>query len=109
MTTTYVGRPLTNTAGDKIGKITDVISDPNGFEPEWLTVKTGVLRREHLVPIDAVQERGNEVVTTLDADAIKNAPVTTDHIRPSDAERRALYQHFGLPERSFGQELGERS
>jgi hypothetical protein len=99
MTTTYVGRPLTTASGDKIGKITDVISDANGFEPEWLTVKTGVLGREHLVPIDAVDERGDKVVTTLPADAIKHAPVSRDHTRPSETERRALYQHFGMPER----------
>jgi uncharacterized protein YrrD len=106
MTTTYVGRPLTSASGDRIGKITDVISDPNGFEPEWLTVKTGVLRREHLVPIVAVEERGGDVVTTLDAEVIKHAPVSPDHTRPSDAERRALYEHFGLPERPLGQEFG---
>jgi hypothetical protein len=105
MTTTYVGRPLTSTSGDKIGKITDVISDPNGFEPEWLTVKSGVLRREYLVPIDAVEERGDMVVTQLDADVIKNAPVSTDHTRPSDAERRALYEHFGMPERPLDEEF----
>jgi hypothetical protein len=35
--------------------------------------------------------------------------VTPDHTRPSDAERRALYEHFGLPERPFDQEFGERN
>jgi len=91
-------RMLVDGAGDDIGKIVDVISDPIDLHPEWLVVKLGRLAGEHLVPVAAVDERDDRLALTAGKDAVKSAPRLKEHLAPSDVEREAVYRHYGLTE-----------
>ena len=58
-----------------VGKVTDVIFDERDFRPKWTTVKTGVLRGEHLAPMEGayVSEDG-VLVLPFDREVVLHAP-----------------------------------
>lgn len=97
MPETYVGFPLYSEAGEKIGVVTDVIFHPTDLQPEWVTVKPGMLRKEHLVPVAAIDKREDILVTPVEAELIKHGPSAGRHVRPTAVERRELIAHYGLP------------
>ena len=93
----YVGQPLYGYSGRHLGTVTDVMSDPIRMTPQWVTVRRGLLRREHLIPASAIDERDGVLVTLLDEDVVRQAPVTHDHIPPSAAESERIRAQLGLP------------
>ena len=77
-----------------VGKVTDVIFDDRDFRPRWTTVKTGVLRGEHLAPMEGsyVSEDG-VLVLPFDKDQVAHAPKPPrDHVlTPTIATEAAEY------------------
>lgn len=96
MSDTYVGSPLFSESGERVGVVTDVIFHPTDMEPEWVTVKPGMLHREHLVPVSSIDRREDVLVTTVEADLIKHGPPAGAHVRPTSVERQKLIAHYGL-------------
>jgi hypothetical protein len=92
------GQKLLDREGNAIGKITDVVANPTTVELEWLTVKTGLMGGEHLVPFEAVETTSDgTLMVPFTKEQVKSAPADA-HIAPSGSERSALYGHYGLPE-----------
>ncbi|HEV3365341.1 MAG TPA: PRC-barrel domain-containing protein [Acidimicrobiia bacterium] len=92
-----IGEKLVDRNGNPVGKITDVIVDAATLENEWLTVKTGMMGGEHLVPIVAVEEDGDEITIPFAKDEVKAAPtVDKGHAAPSPSERVKVFSHFGM-------------
>jgi hypothetical protein len=96
MTEQLIDRTLVGSGGAEIGVITDVIADPSTLEPEWVAVRTGRLRREHLVPLAAITPEDGSLVVPFDRDAVKHAPSMKTHVAPTGSERLSLYHHFGI-------------
>jgi ribosomal 30S subunit maturation factor RimM len=97
MARVLIGQKLVDKAGTPVGKITDVIVDSATLENEWLTVKTGMMGGEHLVPFAAVEEQGGEIAVPFAKDEIKSAPAPDKgHAAPSPTERREVFTHFGM-------------
>jgi len=96
MTTTYVDRTLFHISGSKIGTITDVIHRPNDLVAEWVTVRTGLLRREHLLPVSGVETVAGRLVTRIDPKLIAAAPVAREHLRPTVDKRLKLLRHYDM-------------
>lgn len=91
------GRTLVDREGSEVGTITDVISDSTTLEPEWLIVRTGRIRGEHLVPVQAIETIEDEtVVVPFRKDQVDHAPRAKDHTGPSTHEREALLGHYGM-------------
>jgi hypothetical protein len=93
----YVGQPLYGYSGRHLGTVTDVMPDPIRLTPEWVTVRRGLLRREHLIPASAIDERDGVLVTLLDEEAVKHAPITHDHVPPTAEQSERIRAQFGLP------------
>ncbi|HET9769617.1 MAG TPA: PRC-barrel domain-containing protein [Acidimicrobiia bacterium] len=92
-----IGEKLVDKHGNPVGKITDVIVDSATLENEWLTVKTGMMGGEHLVPYVAVEEQGGEIAVPFAKDDIKSAPAPDKgHAAPSPSEREQVFSHFGM-------------
>ena len=91
------GQKLLDRDGHAIGKITDVVANPTTVELEWLTVKTGLMGGEHLVPVEGVEETGDgSLKCQFTKEQVKSA-AADPHIAPSAPERAELYSHYGLP------------
>ena len=67
------------------------------LENEWLTVKTGMMGGEHLVPYSCVAEDGEAIAVPFDKDQIKSAPIVDKgHASPAPSERAEVFAHFGM-------------
>jgi sporulation protein YlmC with PRC-barrel domain len=97
MARVLIGEKLLDRDGKPVGKITDVIVDSATLENEWITVKTGMMGGEHLVPYSVVAEDGEQIAVPFDKDQIKAAPVVDKgHASPSPSERAQVFSHFGM-------------
>ena len=97
MARALIGEKLVDRDGNTVGKITDVIVDSATLENEWITVKTGMMGGEHLVPYAVVAEHGEQIAVPFDKDQIKSAPtVDKGHAAPSPSERMEVFRHFGM-------------
>ena len=97
MARALIGEKLVDREGNPVGKITDVIVDSAALENEWITVKTGMMGGEHLVPIAAVDEQSEQLQVPFAKDDIKAAPtVDKGHAAPSPSEREQVFSHFGM-------------
>jgi hypothetical protein len=95
MARVLIGEKLLDRNGNPVGKITDVIVDSATLENEWITVKTGMMGGEHLVPYSAVDD--DQLAVPFDKDRIKSAPVCDKgHASPSPSERAQVFAHFGM-------------
>jgi uncharacterized protein (TIGR02271 family) len=93
----WIGREAVDPSGEKVGKVSQVYVDRETGEPEWLAVKTGLFgSKVSFVPLQGAQGAADDQVTVAYAkDEIKDAPNVDDDGELSDAEERALYEHYG--------------
>ena len=97
MARALIGEKLLDRDGNTVGKITDIIVDSATLENEWITVKTGMMGGEHLIPIAAVDEAGDHITVPFAKDDVKAAPtVDKGHAAPSPSEREEVFSHFGM-------------
>jgi hypothetical protein len=89
----HVGDGLHDRAGQKIGKITDVIYDDRTLEARWYVVKAGLLKGHHLVPVDAVRMSGDEMAVPFGKELVQSAPKPEGPV-PTETEQEALLAHY---------------
>ena len=92
----YVDRQLVTEAGVSIGRVRDVLLRPTNLRPEWLVVKTGWRKGEHLVPVISVSEDGDELVVPYSKDRVDASPRSKERIAPRGEAAQATYNHYGL-------------
>jgi hypothetical protein len=91
----HVGDNLHDRAGQKIGKITDVIYDHRTLEPRWFVVKVGLLKGHHLVPVGSVSMSGSEVAVPYDKELVQTAPKPEGPVA-TETEQEALVAHYSV-------------
>ena len=108
------GKTLVDRDGEKIGKLEDVYVDVETDEPQFATVKEGLIGR-HLtfVPLGKIKVGPNELQVAVSKDQVKDAPnieLRGDEL--SQADESALYHHYELnytaPDTPSGRRLGRR-
>jgi sporulation protein YlmC with PRC-barrel domain len=95
--TTLVGRVVVDARYTKVGTVTDVIFDEHGRGRRWAVVKPGVLRGEHLVPLEnSYVDMDGRLIVALDKIDVKRSPrVRRDHVLTSET-RRELRDYYGV-------------
>jgi len=108
------GKMLVDCVGEKIGKLQDVYVDVETDEPQFATVKEGLLDR-HLtfVPVGGIKVGPDELQVAISKDLVKTAPNIEQHGEElSQAGESALYHHFELnytpPKTESGRRLARR-
>jgi uncharacterized protein (TIGR02271 family) len=92
----WIGRTAVDTAGDKVGKITDVYVDDTTGAPDWLTISTGLFgSKVSFVPIEGARVAGDDVMVGFDKAKIKDAPNTEADGALSVDEEQTLYAYYG--------------
>jgi uncharacterized protein (TIGR02271 family) len=91
------GGAVTDSDGDKVGKVGQVYLDDRTGEPDWVTVHTGLFgRSESFVPLRGASVADDALRVAYTKAQIKDAPrVDTDGHLSEDEERR-LFVHYGL-------------
>jgi uncharacterized protein (TIGR02271 family) len=92
----WPGRTVLDRDGSKIGKVKDVYEDIGTHQPEWLAISTSWFSgRTSFVPIEKIQERGNDIIVPFDEAKVKDAPTAGEDGRLSPEEENRLYRHYG--------------
>lgn len=99
-TAEWTGRQVVDTAGQKIGTISDVryneMLDPTG-DPEWLIVKAGVFGTKRIyIPARDVRMDGDRLRVPYTEDRVKDSPAVAKDQPLTRDEERELYIYYGL-------------
>ena len=97
-----IGRTVTTTSGDKIGKAGQVYLDDQSGQPEWVTVQTGLFgTKESFVPLADAELDGDTLAVPFDKDTVHGAPkVDVDGGHLDESEEAGLYAHYGLADKT---------
>ena len=108
------GKMLVDNAGEKIGKLQDVYVDVETDEPQFATVKEGLIGR-HLtfVPLGGVKVGPDVLEAAVSKEQVHDAPNMEQHGEElSQADESRLYHHFELnytpPNTESGRRLARR-
>lgn len=92
----WIGRTAVDTDGDKIGTISDIYYDDVTGQPEWITVKTGLLgTRSSFVPLHGADSDGDNLRLPFGKAQVKDAPNIDTDGSLTPEEERTLYDHYG--------------
>ncbi len=105
----WIGQPVHDSAGEQIGKVSEIYMDDETGEPEWLAVHTGRSKsKSSFVPLQGARAEGDTLVISYDKAKVEDAPeVEQDRdgfLSPEEEEQ--LYRYYG---RDYGQTGRERS
>jgi uncharacterized protein YrrD len=92
------GKMLVDRNGEKIGKLEDVYVDVESDQPQFATVKEGLIGR-HLtfVPLGGIQIGPDDLQVSVTKDQVKSAPSIEMHgDELTQGDESDLYHHFGL-------------
>ena len=108
------GKMLVDREGERIGKLQDVYVDVENDEPQFATVKEGLIGR-HLtfVPLGGITVGPDDLQVPVTKEQVKSAPNIEQHGEElSQADESALYHHFELnyppPDTESGRRLARR-
>jgi sporulation protein YlmC with PRC-barrel domain len=104
------GKMLMDFNGEKIGKLEDVYVDVETDQPQFATVKEGLVGR-HLtfVPLSGIQIGPDDLQVSVTKDQVKSAPNIEMHgDELSQDDESALYHHFELNYAPPGTQSGRR-
>jgi PRC-barrel domain len=108
------GKMLLDRDGEKIGKLQDVYVDVETDEPQFGTVKEGLIGR-HLtfVPLGGITAGPDDLRVAVSRQQVKDAPNIEQHGEElSQADESALYHHYELnytpPNTESGRRLARR-
>ncbi len=108
------GRMLVDRDGEKIGKLQDVYVDVETDEPQFATVKEGIIGR-HLtfVPLGGIKVGPDVLEAAVSKQQVHDAPDIEQHGEElSQADESRLYHHYELnytpPDTPSGRRLARR-
>jgi len=91
----YTNRDVIDSAGHKVGTVSDVVSDVVTLEPIWLIVDVGVMRTSHYLPADAIRRNDEgQLVIPFDKATVKTAAKPNKgHVLTTEVDRE-LREHY---------------
>jgi hypothetical protein len=89
------GGKVVTSEGDKIGSIGRIYLDASTGDPEWVTVKTGLLGiAESFVPVHGATLRGGDMVVPYDEATVKHAPRVDPDGSLTPKQEDNLYSYY---------------
>ncbi|MEQ8439589.1 MAG: PRC-barrel domain-containing protein [Ilumatobacter fluminis] len=91
----YTGRKVFDAHGLALGTITDVVYADGEYEPQYLVVDPGMLRRSHYVPTaGAAQTDTGDIVVAWDREWFRLSPPASGRPVLTGRQRRDLAVHY---------------
>ncbi len=95
----YTDLDVIDRGGEKVGTVSDVVSDTATLEPKWLIVDVGLMKTSHYLPVEAVQRNDEgQLIIPFDKETVKTAtkPNKGHVLTPEDD--RELREHYKMTE-----------
>jgi len=108
----WIDRDLYDSAGEKVGGISDIYYDDMTGRPEWVAVKTGLMgMKSNFVPISEAtimrDDDGDEhLQVRFSKDQISEAPAIDADGELTPAQEQDLYSHYGFDWKGQGKSFG---
>ncbi len=95
----YTHLDVIDRAGQKVGTVSDVVSDTATLEPKWLIVDVGLMKSSHYLPVEAVQRNENDqLIIPFDKETVKAATKPNKgHVLTAEDDRD-LREHYRMME-----------
>lgn len=107
--TSLIGATVTDTDGNKIGKVGQIFVDPATGRPNWATVATGLFgTSESFVPLDQADALNGDLRVPYAKDFVKDAPRIDAGTDLTDNEQDELYTYYGAGAASVDNAPGNR-
>ncbi|MBE9373986.1 PRC-barrel domain-containing protein [Saccharopolyspora sp. HNM0983] len=93
-----IGTPVFDRNGDRIGTVGNVYLDDATEQPEWVTVRMGLLgTKETFVPLDGASAERERLQVGVSRSRVRDAPrIAAEHGHLSEQEGRDLYHYYGV-------------
>lgn len=93
-----IGVAVFDPEGNRLGRVGNVYIDDETRQPEWITVRSGMLAlRETFVPLNGAETTEDRIDVQVTRAEVRSAPrVTVERGHLSDADGRELCAHYGL-------------
>src|SRR4051794_31013376 len=89
------GRTVRDPSGDKVGRVGALYLDEATDRPAYAGVETGLFgRRESVVPLEALDEDGDDLVVGYPAAHVRDAPSIDADAALDDDEAQRLATHY---------------
>jgi uncharacterized protein (TIGR02271 family) len=90
------GRPVYDSAGEKIGKVEEIFYDYESNQPEWIGLGTGMFGTKRvLVPVEGASIESDRVTVAYTKEQVKDSPDIDGDAISADTERD-LYNYYSL-------------
>src|SRR4051794_11508090 len=90
------GRAVRDQDGNELGTLGELYLDSETSRPAWAGITRGRLRRtETVVPLEGVQEDGEDLRLPLDLARFDEAPDIDPEVELTAEQERVLYEHYG--------------
>jgi sporulation protein YlmC with PRC-barrel domain len=98
-TNVYTHLEVIDRGGQKVGTVSDVVSDTATLEPRWLVVDIGMMKTSHYLPVEAVQRNDDgQLIIPFDKETVKAATKPNKgHVLTAEDDRE-LREHYRMLE-----------
>ncbi|TWX40027.1 PRC-barrel domain containing protein [Frigoribacterium sp. ACAM 257] len=94
----WIGLPVVDLAGDKIGQLESVYFDTSSDSPSFATVQAGLVGKKLLfVPLDGAVVAPKHVKVQFDKKLVKDAPSIETDGELEASQEADVFAHYGLP------------
>jgi hypothetical protein len=100
-----VGAQMVGRDGEGIGSVERVLSSESTGRPAWVTVRMGVMRREHVIPLEGSQSDAHSIHVPYTQDMVKNSPKLDFDDRLTTEDVRVLAQYYGTSTQTTGEPM----
>jgi len=101
----WQGHAVTDSNGEKLGKIEDIYLDEESGNPEWALVGMGLFGgTSTLVPLAGATAEGDQIQVAFDKEKVRGAPDVLADQELSQEEEEQLYSYYGIGYEQSGSE-----
>src|SRR5215207_633054 len=92
-----IGQDVYDESGEKIGSASEVYLDDETGQPEWVTVRPGLLAtKESFVPLATARIERDELVVDATKEQVNGAPRVDQDGHLSEQQEAEIYRYYGI-------------
>ncbi len=92
----WVGEPVDDSGGQRVGKVSGVYADLGSKEPKWLVVRLGRLAGEAAVPFEHCVEGGGRVWIAYEREEVRGSPKLNGGEPLNAGQELQICEHYGI-------------
>jgi hypothetical protein len=92
----WLGTPVDDSSGKRLGKVSGLYSDAESNEPKWLVVRLGPLAGEAAIPFEHTAAGGGRVWVAYTREEVRSSHKLKGGRALTAAQELELCEHYGV-------------